>query len=361
MLPVLRIANTATKSSNEQTPGLIMTKLKGMLSILILLCACPLVKAAHPNLQLPPEAFWIKNHWKSADGLILTEPVNWRKVPGYEALIKKTDQHINTKGLDKLFMSGSASPSQGALFWLEETYGLKHPVYIIDLRQETHVLLNGLPISIFYKKDQINWGKSSAEISESEQNWVKQIFAEKKFQMNTLGRPENGFKVPIDPVTILVKTVSTEAQAVKKTGMNYFRIHVPDYHPPSPQQVDQFLTLIAKIPQDSWLHFHCAAGKGRTTLFMVMRDIVANGKELSLEDIVNRQVFLGGINVLGQSKSLAVQPWKGPYHQARIEFLKLFYTYIHTDAYLKQKFGTWIVEQPNSAYKSFIRTEAYQR
>lgn len=312
-------------------------------------------------MKLPAEAFWIKNHWKSANGLILAEPVNWRKVSGYEVVIKGTDQHINTKGLDKLFMSGSASPTLGALRWLQETYGLKHPVYIIDLRQETHLLLNELPISIFYKKDQINWGKSSAEISESEQNWVKQILAEKTVRINTLGRPKDGFKVPIDPVTISVKTVSTEAQAVEKAGMNYFRIPVPDYHPPSPQQVDQFLTLIKKIPSDSWLHFHCAAGKGRTTLFMVMRDIIANGKELSLEDIVNRQNALGGINLLGQSKSLAVQPWKRQYHQARVEFLKLFYTYIHTDAYLNQKFGTWIVKQPNSAYKSFIGTEAYQR
>lgn len=336
-----------------------MKKLQGILNIFILLCTCLPVKAANPNLKLPPEAFWIKNHWKSDYGLTLTEPVNWRKIPGYESLVKGT--HIKTQGLDKLFMSGSASPTLGALRWLKKTYGHKHPIYIVDLRQETHLLINGLPISVFYKKDQINWGKSPSEISESEQNWVKQIAAEKTMQINTLGRPKDGFKVPIDPVTLSVKTASTEAQAVKKAGMNYLRINVPDYHPPSPQQVDQFLTLIEKIPADSWLHFHCAAGKGRTTLFMVMRDIIANGKELSLEDIVSRQAFLGGINVLGQSKSLTVQPWKREYHQARMEFIKLFYTYIHTDAYLHQKFSTWIVIQPSSAYKSFINTEAYQR
>lgn len=345
-----------------------MKKLKGILNIFILLCTCLPVKIANsnpalstPNQKLPPEAFWVKNHWKSMDGLALNEPVNWRKIPGYIEVVRKNNLHINTKGLDNLFISGSASPPFGAIRWLQETYGKKYPVYIIDLRQETHLLINGLPISIFYKKDQINWGKSSAEIDASEQNQVKQILTKGTLHINTLGRPKEGFKVPLDPVTISVKTAFTEAEAVKKTGIGYFRIHVPDYHPPSPKQVDQFLTLIEKIPPNSWLHFHCAAGKGRTTLFMVMRDIIANGKELGLEDIVNRQALLGGIDLLKHSKSLAVQPWKRPYHQARMDYLKLFYTYIHTGAYSKQNFSTWIVQQPNSAYKSVLTTDAYQQ
>lgn len=40
------------------------------------------------------------------------------------------------------------------------------------------------------------------------------------------------------------------------------------------------------------IHFHCKAGIGRTTTFMIMYDIIKNYQHISLNDIIKRQVVL---------------------------------------------------------------------
>lgn len=311
--------------------------------------------------QLPSGAFWIDNHWRMVRGCAEFAPVHWRNTTGCLRVIDDEDVPINDKGLDHLFISGSANPTLANMTWLKKNYGDKHPVYIIDLRQETHLFINGLPISIFYKKDEINWGKTLPEIIKAENDWVRYLSSQKQIQINKLGRPISGLKVPTNPIKISIKEVYTEAEVARKAGLGYFRFAVPDYHPPTPEQVDQFLSLVKKLPANSWLHFHCAAGNGRTTTFMVMRDILANGKNIALTDIVTRQALVGGIDLFAASKSLSTQPWKSPYHEARIEFIKLFYTYIHTGSDQEQSFTHWIKKQPEGPYKSILTTSAYPK
>ena len=53
-----------------------------------------------------------------------------------------------------------------------------------------------------------------------------------------------------------------------------------------------FVQLVNSELKDNWLHFHCKQGIGRTTTFMIMYDIMKNAKEVSLDDIVKRQVAL---------------------------------------------------------------------
>lgn len=309
------------------------------------------------NIQLTPGAFWIKNHWHNNEGSAQVEPVHWRSATRTIEVLNK--QPINEKGMDSLFISGSAAPTLGNMIWLRNTLGKTHSVYIIDLRQETHLYINGLPISLFYKRDEINWGKTPKAINETELSWVEYFLNAGVVKINKLGKPQAGFKVPTDPVTIPVKEIYTEQEAAQKAGITYVRIEVPDYHPPTPDQVDQFLTTLKKAPTNAWLHFHCAAGNGRTTLFMVMRDILANAKYVRLDDIITRQAGIGGIDLFGVSPSVAAQPWKKEYHQARKDYIKLFYTFVHSGAFANQTFTSWIAKQPDNPYKSILKTDAY--
>lgn len=302
------------------------------------------------KLQLPSGAFWIDNHWRDVQGYS-NVPYRWRYKTSNIKDFDDVEIQINKTGLDNLFISGSANPTLANMLWLKKTYGAKHPVYIIDLRQETHLFINGLPISIFYKKNQINWGKSSSQINAEEQAWVNQLVSAGKIILNKSGKPIAGLKVPTNPITLNILEANTEEETARKAGLGYFRIPVPDYHPPTPAQVDQFLIVIKNIPLNSWIHIHCAAGKGRTTTFMVMADIVANGKTVKLNDIVARQTLLGGTDLFGTSKSLISQPWKNEYHKARVDYIKLFYTYIHSGAYPLQNFSSWMAKQPVSPYK----------
>jgi len=309
--------------------------------------------ATDTSMQLPSQAFWIKNHWpKDIDS---GPPKQWRATSDLSPLIK---EGVNTKGLAALHLSGSVSPSLNSLIWIKKQVGLNRSVYLIDLRQETHLYVNGLPISIFLKRDEINWGKSPALIHTEEQAWIEHLAKAKTLTINSLSKPVDGFKTAIDPITLKINESYSEAYAAAKANLEYVRIEVPDYHPPSPKQVDQFLNFLASIPNNAWLHFHCAGGKGRTTTFMTMTDIVHNGKQLPLETIIQRQALLGGINLLGTSSSLSAQPWKKDYHQAREEFIHLFYRYVH-EAYPRESFSHWFKQQKKGAYNKILQTQAY--
>lgn len=310
------------------------------------------------KVLFPPGAFWIKNHWQDNEGLALVAPVHWRSSIHAKALFHDQGLKINQYGIDTLFISGSAAPSFGNMQWLKKKAGI-HPVYLIDLRQEIHLYLNYLPVSLFYKRDEINWGKSSQAINQDEASWIGFFKQSGLITVNKLGKPLGGFKVPQDPVILPVKKMNTEQHIAEKAELKYFRIEVPDYHPPTPAQVDQFIQIIKKAPANVWLHMHCAAGNGRTTTFMVMRDILANAQQVSLHDIIARQAALGGINLFEVSSSLISQPWKKEYHQARIDYIKLFYSYIHSKAHLEQCFSNWVMKQPDSPYKHLLKTEAY--
>ena len=50
-------------------------------------------------------------------------------------------------------------------------------------------------------------------------------------------------------------------------------------------------------PDDIHLHFHCAAGKGRTTSFMVMYQAMKNNSNLTLEQLLSYQYNIGGVNL----------------------------------------------------------------
>lgn len=63
---------------------------------------------------------------------------------------------------------------------------------------------------------------------------------------------------------------------MSRLQLNYIRIPVQDRHGPDDDTVNAFVTFVKTLPEDVWLHFHCLAGEGRTTTFMVIYDILRN-------------------------------------------------------------------------------------
>ena len=79
------------------------------------------------------------------------------------------------------------------------------------------------------------------------------------------------------------------------------------------------------MPKNGWAHFHCEAGRGRTTMFMVLYDMLRNANRVSLEDIARRQQLLGyDYDVLRPADP---GDWKAPYTDDRIAFVRAFYNY----------------------------------
>ncbi|PYK63110.1 MAG: phosphatase, partial [Verrucomicrobia bacterium] len=105
----------------------------------------------------------------------------------------------------------------------------------------------------------------------------------------------------------------------------YVRITVTDHARPLDDEVDRFILAVRALPQDTWTHFHCEAGRGRTTTFMVLYDMLRNAAHVSLEDIVRRQKLLGyNYDVLRPTEP---GDWKAPYTDDRIAFVRAFYNY----------------------------------
>jgi Inositol hexakisphosphate len=103
------------------------------------------------------------------------------------------------------------------------------------------------------------------------------------------------------------------------------RLTVTDHARPLDEEVDRFILAVRALPQNAWAHFHCEAGRGRTTTFMVLYDMLRNAARASLEDIVRRQKLLGyDYDVLRPAEP---GNWKAPYTDDRAAFVRAFYNY----------------------------------
>ena len=148
----------------------------------------------------------------------------------------------------------------------------------------------------------------------------------------------NADKKLFKPQKFSPQKVLTEKSAVTAENCIYVRFPATDMIFPAPQVVDKFLVFVKSLRQNDWVHFHCQAGHGRTTTFLVMYDILKN-PNLSLEEICKRQYYLGGSNLLEKSKGT---DFYANAQNNRADLIKLFYKYAHenngeswSDFYLK--------------------------
>lgn len=232
------------------------------------------------------------------------------------------------EGLDGLQMSGSAQPSESQFKQLTNILRTKTdgPIYIIDLRQESHLFVNGISVSQYGKRNWGNVGKSQATVVDEEKHWLTALP-----HTNLVVASLNKEKDAINKQSLVVNSVKTEEQVVKENGLRYIRLAVTDHTWPDETSIDRFIALYKTLPKNAWLHFHCEAGKGRTTTFMAMYDIMKN-PNLSLTNILKRQQLLGGNDV---AHTMTEDTWKAPYYEEKAMMIRKFYRYVqqnhHTD------------------------------
>src|SRR5262249_44991497 len=92
-------------------------------------------------------------------------------------------------------------------------------------------------------------------------------------------------------------------------------------------------------PEDTWLHFHCSAGKGRTSTMLTMLDMLQRPHAFTFDQFINRQVLFGGINLLETNPD---KEWKHSSLRARSHFLEVFHRYCQEQApTFKQSWSAW--------------------
>ena len=250
-----------------------------------------------------------------------TLPRNFRTTDGP---LKPSDGQIpSTIGLSDLHASGSGEFTADNLkLLLARMHG---PVTIFDLRQETHIFINGLPASWYASRDWANVGRSQTEIEKAEAGWVQSLAPGSEIAIRPGHPVKHGNADSVVPQQVTIKEASLERDLVSAAGTGYVRIAVTDHTRPLDEAVDRFIVAVRALPENAWAHFHCEAGLGRTTTFMVLYDMLRNATRVSLEGIVRRQAILGyGYDVL---QPVGPGNWKAPYVVDRIAFVRAFYNY----------------------------------
>jgi protein-tyrosine phosphatase len=261
-----------------------------------------------------------------------------------------SDPRICRTGLGTLWTSGSSQFNYEQIKRIIDEICLKHgiiPTQIIevDLRQEHHLFLNGKPISEFSPCFSGNSGKIAGQVLEGEKNLRDRLKrypilllhkVKKKHGCTNLGETEI--------IQEEVDDLATEQEIAERLGICYVRFSVQDHFPPDATTVDQFISFIRTLPANTWLHFHCRGGNGRTSTFMVMYDMIRNHAYLAKEDFFNRQVALGGKDLNKSTKK--TKPLRVSAENRRI-FIHHFYDYVMaTDGYRQQGWSEWLKTHP---------------
>ena len=195
-------------------------------------------------------------------------------------------------------------------------------IIVLDLRQESHGYLNGTAVSWFLPNNWGNDGKNLEEVTAIERAQLDKALVNSPTTVYNFDDNKNALTTSYQ---MDVTSARTEEQMVKDHGAGYYRLALADHFRPEDKDVDTFIEWYKKLPKDAWLHIHCFAGMGRTTVFMNMVDILQNAKQVSFNDIVGRQGLIGIVDLRDIDGKLN---WKRKAYIERLQFTKHFYEYV---------------------------------
>jgi protein tyrosine/serine phosphatase len=198
-------------------------------------------------------------------------------------------------------------------------------IIVVDLRRESHVLVNGKPVSWRQQFDQSNQGKSTQEIENDEKNRITKIKKNEKILIYRIFQKDkkNGWYNNVKPEIIRVEDVESENNLVKKYGFSYKRFAIKDHSKPEDKQIEEMVKFIKSLPKNQKIYVHCAAGKGRTTTFLTLYDIIQNSDKKTLEEILTRQYEAGGSKL--DKIDNYDENWRKNLAQEKFEMIKKFY------------------------------------
>ena len=231
------------------------------------------------------------------------------------------------KGSDKFPFSGGGRVN----FKQMKKVAKKHngPVYVVNLRDENGLYYNYHPISYYgiRKKDE---GLRYA----TNRSWKKRVVYRARRYMD---------KLPTTSSLLNHEQVLNEGDTLKQMGIHYikyelfrknFSVHW--------EFVDKLVELFESFPDNAWVHFHCAGGRGRTTTVAIMYDIFRNGTSQPLETITQHHFCIGGEDMM----DTALVP-KGTWTKEKLEgrkaLIQTFYKYMSSsDGYPNKTWSQWL-------------------
>lgn len=239
--------------------------------LLACFCALPLLAAPAAEAAIPAEAAW------RLDGDRSAPPIHFRRD-------------------ESLRIAGGGQPSKTTLAHLHEQLSLSidTPLWVIDLRQESHGYLNEDAVSWHGVANAANRGKAAESVERDEQQRLAEAIG-----TNVQAVPMGHYDEAHIPYTFAegVTGFATERHIARKSGLGYVRIAATDMRWPEPQAIDDFVNFYRSLPKEhGWLYFHCQAGQGRTTTFMVLYEILEH-PDCTADEAIAHQRALGGADL----------------------------------------------------------------
>lgn len=181
--------------------------------------------------------------------------------------------------------------------------------FVVDLRQESHLFFDGRAVSWYADKDWSNVDQSLDWILHDESCRID-MSRGKTVQIFTTRKNESDDTIiPIDYCNVAVKYAQPEEEVINyiESGLDrrivYERLPVSDHCRPTMDAANAFIALIWNLkPQETWIHFHCHGGDGRTTSFLAMYDMFCAAKSATtnfpnIEKFAERQMELFDYNL----------------------------------------------------------------
>lgn len=192
-----------------------------------------------------------KNYRTCFDEFIRRDPV-----PCYDSTYLPT-----RKCLENLKASASADFSSAGFDGLLSSLRKLHqgPIMIVDLRSESHGLLNGIHISHYGLQ---NWANIGLTLEETMKKERDEIHATQGKTIEVATIDSNNDYVPINPMDIRVSSAYTEEEACQQRGVGYMRFNLLDHTFPSDQNIDRFFSFIQSLPPQHMAALSLQGGKG---------------------------------------------------------------------------------------------------
>jgi len=311
---------TARKSPSRQS---FPFRAAALLSAIATMAALAAMAAAPPRQKSPPtppaDAARPLLVWDVAPGARDGLPRSFRTTS--DPVKTNAGQTVNMTGLAELHASGSSAFTEAN--FKSMLARLPGTVTVFDLRQEDHIYVNGEPVSWYASNNWANAGRTHDDIIASEAARVAALKPGVRIELSDAAVAKGG--AAATPQSVVVSRAATERDVVTAAGAAYTRLTISDHTRPTDAEVDRLITSVRALPAGQWVHFHCRAGKGRTTTVLALYDMLRNAGRISLEDIVNRQsLLIGDYNLLQLEEQSG---WKAPLAADRAAFVRGFYDY----------------------------------
>lgn len=228
-----------------------------------------------------------------------------------QAAINSKVEHLakKLKPEDNIGISGSQQLSSEQLKILIQKNHCKS-FSIIDLREESHCFVNGFPIALVNEENNLNEGKPLEEIKALDASLkgkasisIFECIKEKTISVDGEKKKTISFQLQQRLEKYQIHSIETEEELTQQHRATYHRIPITDHGFPSDEQIDKLTTFFDHQQTDkSWIHFHCAGGKGRTSSAIALFTILRWKDTLSLKDIFSRLETKGNRKMLPKPK-----------------------------------------------------------